>query len=47
MHAFRNVLSKRQSRYGKIIEWLDGKIGDLERKEKKSCEFLKGVVGRF
>ena len=43
-NAFRGVLRKRQSKYGKIIEWLDVKIKALEVKEKGICERMKGAM---
>jgi hypothetical protein len=42
--AFVTVLRKRQARYTKVLEWLDGKIRVLEERERKVCERLNGVV---
>jgi hypothetical protein len=46
IHAFRDVLQKRQSSYRKIIEWLEGRIEVLRVKERESCARMRGVVGR-
>ena len=45
MHAFKDVLRKRQSGYGKIINWLDEKIQILRTKEGESCGRMSGIVG--
>jgi len=44
MHAFRDVLRKRQSKYTKIIEWLEGKIDVLKAREAESCSWMRGIV---
>jgi len=40
-NAFRVVLHKRQSKFGKVLEWLDGRIAAL-REKKVSLD--KGVA---
>jgi hypothetical protein len=44
LNAFRNVLRKKQSKYGKVIEWLDEKICELRGKEADSFTRMKGIV---
>ena len=44
LNAFRNVLRKKQSKYGKMIEWLDEKIFELKGKEADSFARIKGIV---
>ncbi|TVY56277.1 Telomerase reverse transcriptase [Lachnellula cervina] len=41
MHAFTNVLKKRQSGYGGIISWLEGKIRSLGVRDRR----MDGIVG--
>ncbi|KAH6671185.1 hypothetical protein B0J14DRAFT_89821 [Halenospora varia] len=43
-NAFRTVLQKRQSKYGKVIEWLGVRIGALLMKEREACVRMRGVV---
>ena len=43
-NAFRKVLRKRQSKYRKVIEWLDTKIGVLMANEARMCERMEGVL---
>jgi len=45
MHAFRDVLRKRQSKYGKVIEWLESRIWSLREKEGKGVDRMVGIVG--
>jgi hypothetical protein len=42
--AFREVLGKRQTKYRRVLEWLDGKIVLMERREQEVCRKLRGVV---
>ncbi|EPE28187.1 hypothetical protein GLAREA_04978 [Glarea lozoyensis ATCC 20868] len=44
MRAFITVLRKRQARYTKVLEWLEGKMRVFEGREGKVCERLMGVV---
>jgi len=44
VNAFRDVLGKRQSRYGKVLEWIDGRIAMLGTKDAV-CYRMKGLVG--
>jgi hypothetical protein len=44
MHAFRDVLGKRQSKYRAVIGWLDLRISTLRGKEEKMCQRMKGVI---
>jgi hypothetical protein len=44
LNAFRNVLRKKQSKYGKVIEWLDEKICELRGKEADSFAGMKGII---
>jgi hypothetical protein len=44
MNAFRNVMGKRQSKYGKVIEWLDERIETLMAREGNTCDRMKGIV---
>ena len=44
LNAFEKVLSKRQSKYVKVLEWLDGQIDVMRRKEAKVCSRLSGVL---
>lgn len=34
LHAFKNVLGKKQSAFGEVIAWLDEKVTGLEGKGK-------------
>jgi len=42
--AFRNVLKKRQSKYGKVITWLDDQLMDLKVKGADSLSRMSGIV---
>ena len=44
MKSFRAVLAKRQSKYVKVLEWLDSRIEVLSIKEREICLGLRGVV---
>jgi hypothetical protein len=44
MHAFRDVLGKRQSGYRAVIGWLDLRIEMLRGKERMMCERMNGVI---
>ena len=44
VNAFRNVMGKRQSKFGKVIKWLDERIRVLKGKEGETCERMKGIV---
>jgi hypothetical protein len=46
MNAFRNVMGKRQSKFGKVIEWLKERIKMLMMREEDTCGRMKGIVGR-
>lgn len=45
LNAFRGVLGKRQTKYRKVIEWLDERLLGLRVREGESCERMKGIVG--
>lgn len=45
VHAFRDVLRRRQSDYGTILEWLEGRIGVLRKREGELCGRMRGIVG--
>lgn len=42
--AFRDVMRKRQSKFGKVIEWLDERIEGLRGREGETCQRMKGIV---
>jgi hypothetical protein len=44
LNAFRNVLKKRQSKYGKVITWLDDQLMDLNAKGADSLSRMSGIV---
>jgi hypothetical protein len=44
LNAFRVVLGKKQSKYRKVIEWLDERIGELRRREVDGFVRMKGIV---
>ncbi|KAF8847635.1 hypothetical protein BDZ45DRAFT_607177 [Acephala macrosclerotiorum] len=44
VNAFERVLRRRQSRYGKVLEWLEGKIRVLRMREGETCRRMEGVV---
>jgi hypothetical protein len=44
MHAFRDVLGKRQSRYRAVIGWLDLRLATLRGKERMMCERMSGII---
>jgi hypothetical protein len=44
LNAFRNVLKKRQSKYGKVIAWLDDQLMDLNAKGADSLSRMSGIV---
>jgi hypothetical protein len=44
LNAFRNVLKKRQSKYGKVIKWLDERVSELRRKEVNGFARMKNVI---
>jgi hypothetical protein len=45
LHAFRDVMGKRQSKFGKIIEWLDERIGGLRVREGEVVGRMGGIIG--
>jgi len=44
MNAFSKVMGKRQSKFGKVIEWLDERIELLRAREWETCGRMKGIV---
>jgi hypothetical protein len=44
MNAFSVVLKKRQSKYGKVLEWLDGRMKVCRAREAEMCQRMQGVV---
>lgn len=44
LNAFKKVLCKRQSRYVKVLEWLDEQIDTMMRKEGNMCQRLQGIL---
>jgi hypothetical protein len=44
LNAFRQVLVKRQSRYGKIIAWIDSGIRELKVRDEEMLKRMRGVV---
>ena len=44
LNAYRNVLKKRQSKYGKVIAWLDDQLMDLKAKGADSLSRMSGIV---
>ncbi|KAE9381041.1 hypothetical protein N431DRAFT_322744 [Stipitochalara longipes BDJ] len=42
--AFRNVLKKRQTKYGKAIAWLDEGILALKLKDSEALSRMRGIV---
>jgi hypothetical protein len=44
LNAFRKVLGKRQSRYGKVITWLASRISELKGKNEEALKRMKSVV---
>ncbi|CZR51337.1 related to telomerase reverse transcriptase [Phialocephala subalpina] len=43
-NAFQKVLRKRQSKFGKVLEWLVGRIKMLRMREGETCRRMEGVV---
>jgi hypothetical protein len=46
MNAFRDVLRRRQSKYGKLLEWIEGRIQRLRTKEAAMCGRMEGVLSK-
>lgn len=44
LNAFRNVLKKRQSKYGKVLAWLDDQLMNLKAKGAESLSRMSGIV---
>jgi hypothetical protein len=44
LQAFKNVLVKKQSKYGKVITWLDEKIAELRAKNSEGLSRMSGIV---
>jgi len=44
LNAFREVLKKRQSKYGKVISWLGERIACLSAKNGESFTRMSGIV---
>lgn len=44
LNAFKRVLAKRQSRYIKVLEWLDEQITIMRRTQGNMCARLHGVL---
>lgn len=44
LNAFRNVLRKRQSKYGEVIAWLGDQLMDLKAKGADSLSRMSGLV---
>ncbi|KAE8444198.1 hypothetical protein EG329_000795 [Mollisiaceae sp. DMI_Dod_QoI] len=44
LNAFCSVLGKRQSKYHKVLEWLDEKAQLLSRMEGDTCQRMEGVL---
>jgi hypothetical protein len=44
LNSFKRVLAKRQSRYSRVLEWLDEQISAMRRKEGNMCARLHGVL---
>jgi hypothetical protein len=44
LNAFEEVLRRRQSKYGKVLEWIKGRIERLRVRESTMCQGMKGVV---
>lgn len=44
VNAFRNVMSKRQSKFRQVIEWLDEKIALLRMRDGETIRRTKGIV---
>lgn len=44
LNAFRKVLGRRQSRYGKVLAWIEGRIGIINAKGADVCRRLNGVL---
>jgi len=44
MNAFKDVLKRRQSRYGKLLEWIEGRIQRLRAREAAMCGRMEGIV---
>ncbi len=43
VNAFLNVLRKRQSKYLKVIKWLDMRIATFRAREARMCKMMKDV----
>lgn len=44
MNAFKEVLSKRQSKYTELLIWIEGKINDLYQREGGMSRRLEDIV---
>lgn len=44
LNAYRNVLARRQTKYGKVISWLDERLLIMKVKDGESCAKMKGIV---
>lgn len=44
MNAFRNVMGKRQSKFGEVIKWLDERMQILRARERETCGRMTGIV---
>lgn len=44
LNAFRNVLGRRQSKYGKVIAWLDERLLHFTAKEGDSFSRMSGIL---
>lgn len=44
INGFETVLSKRQSKYLKVLEWLDERISVLSMKERDMCLRSRGIL---
>jgi hypothetical protein len=46
IRAFREVLRKRQSKYVKVLAWIDLRIGGMTVKERRVCEGMERALRR-
>lgn len=44
INAFKDVLSKRQSKYAKVLEWLGKRIMVLSINEREMCLRSRGAL---
>ena len=44
MNALKKVMGKKQSKFGKVIEWLDEEIEILRAREQETCRRMTGIV---